>query len=335
MNKYLAQYRQQMSRLRHIQREAEKRGYIFPNSPLPRAVKNPTAKTIQRLSAITPTKLRSKGYKPSPVSGELIRQTPRRQEAERHEQELAKIRERNQRALQRYEERRRERLEERAKQAEEARKNERRILEEQVDNAQALDEILNIFNVQDPAELPFWAYKKYIDLQERIFNQEEEASDVEIHVKINNVNYQEDYGIEEPPEDYPRGKDIDEPAPYEDQILNNVIIEMHSRKNTEIADFLLNAMQDEISYLDQTYGDGMGETIMANRFRDVNGNWQNKLEQLDSSDVGEVRDGSFGLLGIIRGGHPASAENEELERIIYDQFKWKSINNRKRDYFRR
>ena len=296
-----------MSRLRRIKREAEKRGYIFLQSPLPRTVKNPTAKTIERLSSITPTKLRSKGYKPAPETGELIRQTPRRQEAERHERELAKIRERN----------------------------ERRILEEQVDNAQALDEILNVFNVQDPTELPFWAYEKYFDLKERIFNQEEEASDVEIHVKIDKVIYQEDYGIEEPPEDYPRGKDIDEPAPYEDQILNNVIIEMHSRKNTEIADFLLNAMQDEISYLDQTYGDGMGETIMANRFRDVNGNWQNKLEQLDSSDVGEVRDGSFGLLGIIRGGNPASAENEELERIIYDQFKWKSINNRKRDYFRR
>ena len=75
MDKYLAQYKRQMSRLRRIQCEAEKRGYIFPNSPLPRAVKNPTAKTIQRLSSITPAKLRAKGYKSSPKTGKLLRQT--------------------------------------------------------------------------------------------------------------------------------------------------------------------------------------------------------------------------------------------------------------------
>lgn len=336
MNQYLAQYRQQMSRLRRIQREAEKRGYIFPKSPLPRAVKNPTAKTISRLSAITPVKLRSKGYKLSPETGELERQTPRRQEAERHQQELERQRERNRIALERYEEHRRIRLEERAKQAEEARKSERRILEEQVDNAQTLDEILEIFNIQDPDELQHWAYEKYLDLQERLIQQNTELSnyaEIDIVEPTEIIRHEEKW--DEPPQGYMQGNGIEKPAPFENQILNNVIIEMHSRKNIEVANFLLEALQDEIDTLDIQEGDGMGEYILANRFKEVDGKWQDKLEQIDSSDAGEVRDGSFGILGIIRNGQPSPAENEELERIIYDQFKWQSINKRKRAYFRR
>lgn len=330
MNKYLAQYRQQMSRLRRIQREAEKRGYIFPKSPLPHVVKNPTAKTIERLSSITPVKLRSKGYKLSPETGELVRQTQRKQEAERKAQALARSAEINRITsdeIQEYEAQ---------KQAEEARKSERRILEEQVDNAQTLDEILQIFNVQDPDELQHWAYEKYIELQERLIQQNTELSnyaEVDI-VEPSEISQREDKW-EEPPKGYMQGNGIEKPASFENQILNNVIIEMNSRKNIEVANFLLEALQDEITALDIEYGEGQGETIISNRFKEVDENWQSKLEQIDSSDAGEVRDGSFGILGIIRNGQPSPSENEELERVIYDQFKWKSINKRKRSYFRR
>ena len=326
-----------MSRLRRIKREAEKRGYIFLQSPLPRAVKNPTAKTIERLSSITPTKLRSKGYKTSPETGELVRQTPRRQEAEHHEQEIERQRERNRIAIERYEERRKQHLEERAKEAEKEKKREREELEIAVENAQTTDQILQIFDVTDPDELQHWAYEEYLKLYNAEQRRLRESVPIEPSLPPNEPQPTPIDWVdwEEPPTDYPRGKDEDEPVSFESQILNNVIIEMNSRKNIETFNFLLDSLQRQIELLDFQYGEGQGEIIMANRFKDVDGNWQNKLEQIDSSDAGEVRDGSFGLLGIIMNGNPSSGQQENLESIIYDQFKWQAINKRKSAYFRR
>ena len=360
MNQYLAQYRQQMSRLRRIQREAEKRGYIFLKSPLPRAVKNPTAKTISRLSSITPTKLRSKGYKLSPETCELVRQTPRRQEAERKAQALARQQEHIRTALERYAKQREERrLAQWAKQHESEVK---RLTEEQVQEpvpqkreyttsekllrSNHPQEILDIYGVSDPAELPMKALERYAMLYDYDSKYEPENA----NVPEPPITHQEFKKISERKEEEERERERKEykipetfvkprePMPYKDLVrldIENLIHEIDYGRNPQVSDFLKRAIEDEITSLEMEYGEGQGAEIFAERLASTNEDLLNAARTTALSyDGGELQASSMKLLTVIR-GTPSNAEKAELEKLVFEATDGVELSRKKRGYFRR
>lgn len=361
MNKYLAQYRQQMSRLHRIQREAEKRGYIFLNSPLPRAVKNPTAKTIQRLSSITPTKLRSKGYKLSQETGELVRQTARKQEAERKAQALAREQEHIRAALERYAKQREERkLAQWAKQHESEVK---RLTEEQVQEpvpqkreyttsekllrSDHPQEILDIYSVSDPADLPMKALERYAMLYDYDSKYEPENA----NVPEPPITYQEFKKISErkeeeererkrkeeyTPIEWPQVKS--EPMPYKDLVrldIENLIHEIDYGRNPQVSDFLKRAIEDEITSLEMEHGEGRGAEIFAERLASTNEDLLNAARTtVLSYDGNELQASSMKLLTVIR-GTPSNKEKAELEKLVFEATDGVEISQKKWGYFRR
>lgn len=360
MNKYLAQYKQQMSRLRRIQREAEKRDYIFPISPLPRAVKNPTEKTIQRLSAITPTKLRSKGYKPT-ETGELVRQTARRQEAERKAQALAREQEHIRTALERYAKQREERRLAQWTKQHEAEIN--RITTDEIQEYESQkreyttsekllrsnhpQEILDIYNVSDPADLPMKALERYAMLYDYDSKYEPENA----NVPEPPITYQEFKKISErkeeeererkrkeefEPIEWPQVKS--EPMPYKDLVrldIENLINEIDYGRNPQVSDFLKRAIEDEITSLEMEYGEGKGAEIFAERLASTNEDLLNAARTTALSyDGGELQASSMKLLTVIR-GTPSNEEKAELEKLVFEATDGVEISRKKRGYFRR
>ena len=360
MNQYLAQYRQQMSRLRRIQREAEKRGYIFPKSPLPRAVKNPTAKTIERLSSITPTKLRSKGYKLSSETGELLRQTSRRQEAERKAQALARQQEHIRTALERYVKQREER-----RQAQWAKQHEsevKRLTEEQMQEpvpqkreytisekllrSNHPQEILDIYGISDPSELPIKALERYAMLYDYDIQNEPEYADVpeppityQEFKKISERKEEEDREKRRktytPSEKFPMAK---EPLPYKDLAIRDIeqlIREIDYGRNPEVADFLKQAIEDEMMSLEMEYGEGTGAEILSERIANTDENLLDAAKITTQSYTGEeLQASAMKILTVIR-GTPSSSEKAELEKLVFEATKGAEISRKKRGYFRR
>lgn len=360
MNKYLAQYRQQMTRLRRIQREAEKRGYIFLKSPLPRAVKNPTSKTIERLSSITPTNIRSKGYKTSPETGELVRQTPRRQEAERKAQALARQQEHIRTALERYAKQREER-----KLAQWTKQHEAEINRITTDEIQEYEsqkreyttsekllrsnhpqEILDIYNVSDPADLPMKALERYAMLYDYDSKYEPENA----NVPEPPITYQEFKKISERKEEEERERARkeytptewsqvkSEPMPYKDLVrldIENLIHEIDYGRNPQVSDFLKRAIEDEITSLEMEYGEGEGAAIFAERLANTNEDLLNAAKTtVLSYDGNELQASSMKLLTVIR-GTPSNEEKAELEKLVFEATDGIEISHKKRGYFRR
>lgn len=360
MNKYLAQYKQQISRLRRIQREAEKRGYIFPNSPLPRAVKNPTAKTIERLSSITPTKLRSKGYKLSPETGKLLRQTPLRQETERKAKALARQQEHIRAALERYAKQREERrLAQWAKQheSEVKRLTEKQVQEpvpqtreyttdEKLLRSNHPQEILDIYGVSEPSELPMKALERYAMLYDYDSKYEPENANVPeppiTHQEFKKISERKEEEEREkqrkaytPPEKFPMAK---EPLTYKDLAIRDIeqlLREIDYGRNPEVVDFLKQAIEDEMMSLEMEYGEGTGAEILSERIANTDENLLDAAKTTTQSYTGEeLKASAMKILTVIR-GTPSSSEKEALEKLVFEAIDGKEISRKKRGYFRR
>ena len=61
------EYQKELNRIKRFVKSAEKRGYRFETDPIPKKVKNPTNKSIERLQKITPTTLYSKATYFDPI----------------------------------------------------------------------------------------------------------------------------------------------------------------------------------------------------------------------------------------------------------------------------
>lgn len=66
------QYEKQLKRIKQFIRRAEKRGYYFPEDIIPKKLKRPTKKSVEKLSKITPELLYKKSQYVIKETGELI-----------------------------------------------------------------------------------------------------------------------------------------------------------------------------------------------------------------------------------------------------------------------
>ena len=61
------EYQKELNRIKRFVKSARKRGYRFETDPIPKEVKNPTKKSVERLQKITPTTLYSKATYFDPI----------------------------------------------------------------------------------------------------------------------------------------------------------------------------------------------------------------------------------------------------------------------------
>ena len=61
------EYQKELNRIKRFVKSAHKRGYRFETDPIPKEVKNPTKKSVERLQKITPATLYSKSTYFDPV----------------------------------------------------------------------------------------------------------------------------------------------------------------------------------------------------------------------------------------------------------------------------
>lgn len=61
------EYQKELNRIKRLVKSAQKRGYRFETDPIPKAVKNPTKKSVERLQKITPATLYSKSTYFDPI----------------------------------------------------------------------------------------------------------------------------------------------------------------------------------------------------------------------------------------------------------------------------
>lgn len=304
-NIYRKQYKQQMSRLRRIVREAEKKGIMFPESALPRAVKNPTAKTIERLRSITPTKIRSRGYLTDPITGETLRATPRRQKIFTERFNEAKL---------------------------------------AVQSAQTAHDIQDLFNIQYPGDLPDWAYeiwerKALEEAKQVYYSKYGTLDDILKHFNVSTPyelqpairdRYYEYYEAEvgatpdlpTPEQDSTPWRDnvnwdtgeVDDKPVDEGEVAYEVFIDrLKSGKNAELSNVLMSILNDEEEYLDLTYGAGEGRRIIIERFKNAN---EDILELVNKSAFGyqeEAIDNSVAIATIVRGETPSTQDLMDIE----------------------
>lgn len=283
-NIYRRQYNQQMSRLRRIIREAEKKGIMFPESALPKAIKNPTAKTIERLRSITPTKLRSKGFILNEDTGELLRATPRRQKQLRAqiraEQQITKL----------------------------------------AESQETSDDIISAFNVKSPADLPeeaheIW-FKKYQDeLESRLLTDEEFVDDIEDITKTYDTLYadEDEETSWRDNVDWDTGLIKDKPISEEEVAFEVLTDILSSGKNSNLLSTLQRILNDEIDYLDMRYGEGSGRSIVIDRFKDSPSDVRALADKAASGYQEEAIDNSVALVTIIRGGNISNSDLMDIE----------------------